>query len=79
MGPTALFDKSFLQSLSVDEAVWFDAHFISVVCPVFFVETLADLAKDPTERGPADRVVRVIASKFPEMHGSPCANHRDSA
>ena len=24
MGPTTLFDKSFLQSLSVDESVWFD-------------------------------------------------------
>ncbi len=24
MGPIALFDKSFLQSISVDEAVWFD-------------------------------------------------------
>jgi hypothetical protein len=48
---TALFDKSFLQSLSVDESVWFDRHFAPVVCPVFYAETLADLAKEPTERG----------------------------
>jgi hypothetical protein len=44
---TTLFDKSFLQSLSVDDSVWFDQHFMPVVCPVFYVETLADLAKQP--------------------------------
>ena len=47
MGPIALFDKSFLQSLSVDESVWFDHFFLPVVSPLFFVETLADLAKAP--------------------------------
>src|SRR3984893_14295486 len=72
---TTLFDKSFLQSLSVDESVWFDRHFMPVVCPVFYVETLADLAKEPTERGPAEKEVRNIAAKFPEMSGYPCANH----
>jgi hypothetical protein len=72
---TALFDKSFLQSLSVDESVWFDRHFAPVVCPVFYAETLADLAKEPTERGPAEKQVRNIAQKFPEMSGYPCASH----
>jgi hypothetical protein len=37
MGPIALFDKSFIQSLSVDESVWFDHFFMPVVCPIFFV------------------------------------------
>jgi hypothetical protein len=45
MGPNALFDKSFLQSLSVDESVWFDHYFYAVVCPLFYLETLADLEK----------------------------------
>ena len=36
MGPITLFDKSFLQAISLDEAVWFDRF----VCPVFYVETL---------------------------------------
>jgi hypothetical protein len=72
---TTLFDKSFLQSLSVDESVWFDQHFLPVICPVFYVETLADLAKQPTERGPAENEVRKIAAKFPEMRGYPCAGH----
>jgi hypothetical protein len=68
---TTLFDKSFLQSLSVDESVWFDQHFMPVVCPVFYVETLADLAKQPTERGLAENEVRNIAAKFPKMRGYP--------
>jgi hypothetical protein len=77
MGPIALFDKSFLQSLNLDESVWFDQHFTAVVSPVFYIETLADLAKDPTPRGSAEASVRAIAAKFPEMSGSPCANHFD--
>jgi hypothetical protein len=42
---------------------------------VFYVETIADLAKQPIERGPADNEVRKIAAKFPEMRGYPCASH----
>ncbi len=42
MGPITLFDKSFLQSLSIDESVWFDNFFYSVICPIFYVETLAE-------------------------------------
>ncbi len=45
MGPTVLFDKSFLQSLTVDESVIFDHFFIAVICPLFYVETLADFEK----------------------------------
>jgi hypothetical protein len=77
MGPVALFDKSFIQSLSIDESVWFDHFFLSVVCPIFFVETLADLAKTPREGRTAESEVRIIASKFPEMHGSPCVEYSE--
>jgi hypothetical protein len=72
---TTLFDKSFLQSLSVDESVWFDRHFMPVVCPVFYAETLADLALTPTDPEFAEREVRKIADKFPQMCGYPCASH----
>jgi hypothetical protein len=34
MGPITLFDKSFVQAISLDEAVWFDRFFMPVVCPV---------------------------------------------
>lgn len=75
MTPACLFDKSFLQSLSVDESVWFDHHFRPVVCPVFYAETLANLAKEPTDKGPAEQLVGTIAIRFPEKCGSPCADH----
>ena len=74
MGPTTLFDKSFLQSLSVDESVWFDNFFISVICPIFYVETLADLKKTNPRRDPEEEV-RIIADKFPEMHCAPTPHH----
>lgn len=73
MGPTALFDKSFLQGISIDESVWFD-HFFSVnVCPMFYAETQADLAKDCADRTP-DEYVQTIASKFPDS-GAPNSHH----
>jgi len=75
LGPITLFDKSFLQSLSVDESVWFDHFFLANICPLFYVETLADLEKSVREgRTPEDEVA-LIADKFPEMHGSPSAYH----
>lgn len=75
MGPIALFDKSFLQSLSVDESVWFGHYFMPVVCPLFFVETLADLEKKVRPgRSPEDEV-RIIADKFPDLSANPCVHH----
>src|SRR5438128_4404027 len=77
MGPITLFDKSFLQALSAEEALWFDHFSLPVVCPIFYIETLGDLAKAPTDRGPAEVIVKDIASKFPEWAGSPTRFHRD--
>ena len=79
MGPIALFDKSFLEGLNIDEAVLFDHFFYPVICPIFYVETLADLEK-PANRGrsPED-VVGAIAFKTPEMHGAPNVHHRTLA
>lgn len=77
MGPITLFDKSFLQSLSLDESVWFDNFFLTSVCPLFYVETLADLAKSRQKDRTAEQTVGIIADKFPEMNGTPCAFHKD--
>ena len=77
MGPITLFDKSFLQSLSLDESVWFDHFFLTNVCPLFYVETMADLEKSPQKGRTAEDEVRIIAEKFPEMHGMPCAHHTE--
>ena len=76
MGPITLFDKSFLQSLSIDESVWFDHFFLANVCPLFYGETLADLDKTVREGRTPEDEVGIIADKFPEMHGMPCGYHR---
>ena len=75
MGPITLFDKSFLQSLTLDESVWFDHFFLAVVSPFFYVETLADLDKNLSGVRTPEQEVRIIADKFPDMHGTPCAFH----
>jgi hypothetical protein len=75
MGPIVLFDKSFLQSLTVDESVWFGHFFSPVVCPVFYVETLADLEKDVREGRSPEQEVRIIANKFPDQSANPCSFH----
>lgn len=75
MGPITLFDKSFLQSLSVDESVWFDNFFITNVCPLFYIETLADLEKSVRQGRTPEQEVGLIADKFPEMGGSPNTYH----
>jgi hypothetical protein len=79
VGPIALFDKSFLQSLSVGESVFFDHFFLPVVCPIFYVETLADLAKTVRPGREPEDEVRIIADKFPEMAGTPCIYHVQGA
>jgi hypothetical protein len=79
MGPIALFDKSFIQSLSVDESVFFDHFFFPVICPLFYVETLADLEKRVRQGRTPEQEVGIIADKVPEMSGGPCAYHVDLA
>lgn len=75
MGPVTLFDKSFLQSLSIDESVFFDHFFFPAICPLFFVETLADLEKAVRRGRTPEQEVGIIASKVPEMSGAPLLHH----
>ncbi|CAN7209818.1 hypothetical protein LJR225_000731 [Phenylobacterium sp. LjRoot225] len=75
MGPNVLFDKSFLHSLSVDEAAVFDALFTSNITPLFFVETLADLRKEMKDGRTPEQVVGNLALKTPKMHSYPNAQH----
>jgi hypothetical protein len=77
VGPITLFDKSFLQALSLNEAVWFDHFFNAVVCPLFYLETLADLAKTPRAGRTGEQEVASIARKAPEKHGTPCIFHSE--
>lgn len=58
VGSILIFDKSTLQSLSVDESCWLDNFFRPNITPLFFVETLADLEKQVARgRTPEQTVV----------------------
>ncbi|QDQ26710.1 hypothetical protein FNU76_10225 [Chitinimonas arctica] len=77
MGPTTLFDKSFIQSLSTDESVWFDRYFYTAIAPLFYIETLADLEKKPRSGKTSEDEVGIIAAKTPQMSSVPCYFHRE--
>ena len=64
-GPILLFDKSVLQSLTVDEAVWLDTFYFPCITPLFFTETLADLEKEVQKGRSAEDVVGNLAEKTP--------------
>lgn len=75
MGPITIFDKSALQALSMDEAVWFDAFFLANVVPLFYVETLADLEKEVAEGNSPEDVVGMLAERTPSG-AAPNVYHR---
>ena len=75
MGPIVLFDKSFLECINLDESVWFDHFFYPNICPMFFVETLADLEKEPRPGSTPEDTVRSLATKTPQVSGNPNAHH----
>lgn len=75
-GPILIFDKSALQSLSADEAVWLDNFFQSNLTPLFFIETLADLEKQMKSGKSPEDVVGDIALKAPDRGAHPNAHHR---
>ena len=79
MGPIALFDKSFLQSLSIDESVGFGHFFTPLICPLFYVETLADLEKAVRAGRTPEQEVGIIARKFPELSDMPNVYHGSAA
>jgi hypothetical protein len=64
-GPILLFDKSALQSLTVDESVWLDTFYFPCITPLFFIETLADLEKEVQKGRTPEEVVGNLAEKTP--------------
>ncbi|WP_431203806.1 hypothetical protein ACQ86E_00895 [Bradyrhizobium betae] len=75
MGPIALFDKSFVEMLNIDEAAIFDCLYSSIICPIFYTEVLADLSKEPPGQRSAERIVGDVAKKTPIMHATPNMLH----
>ncbi len=76
MGPILIFDKSLLQSLNTDEAVWLDQFFLTNITPVFFIETLADLEKEVRAGRTPEQVVGSLAHRTPDLHARPNVHHR---
>ncbi len=75
MGPVLIFDKSLLESLNPDEAVWLDTFFITNITPLFFVETLADLEKQVRKGRTPEQVVGSLAYRTPDMGSTMNAHH----
>ena len=75
-GPILIFDKSLLEALSPDEAVWLGQFYYVNMTPLFFVETLADLE---LERVPAnttrERIVGRLAEKTSVLAANANAHH----
>lgn len=76
MGPTVIFDKSALQNLNQDEAMWLDNFYLVNITPLFFIETLADLEKEVRVGRTPEQVVGDIATKTPDM-GCVSTHHRN--
>lgn len=74
-GPITIFDKSALQSLSIDDAALFGQFYRIVITPLFFVETLADLEKEVAEGKTPEQVVGTIAKKTANLTADPSAHH----
>lgn len=74
-GPLLIFDKSALQLLSVDESAWLDNFYESVITPLFYVETLADLEKKMRKDRTAEQEVKLIAARMPEQQAIPAVHH----
>jgi hypothetical protein len=75
MGPILIFDKSLLQSLNEDEAMWLDNFFNTNITPLFFIETLADLEKEVKSGRTPEQIVGSLAIKTPDMSGRPNEHH----
>ena len=76
-GPVLIFDKSTLQSLNADEAMWLDNFFSTNITPPFFIETLADLEKQVQKGRTPEQVVGNLAYKTPDRHSHPNVHHMD--
>lgn len=60
-----IFDKSALQSFSIDESVWLEHFFLANITPLFYIESLADLNKDVRDGRTPEQVVGNLAEKTP--------------
>jgi|SRR5580765_912763 hypothetical protein len=74
-GPVVIFDKSLLEALSLDEAVWLGQFYRINMTPLFFVETLADLEKSPRDDRTPEQIVERLAEKTTAISADPNVHH----
>ena len=74
--PVVIFDKSFLEALSLDEAIIFDALYCTNLTPLFFTEVLGDLEKSKKSKEEQERIVSHLAYKSPRCHVYANMNHQ---
>ena len=75
-GPSLLFDKSTLESLSVNEAALLDNFYRSTITPLFFVECLADLERKMVRmRGTPEQLVGSLAERTPDSQSMMNVHH----
>lgn len=76
----AVFDKSFIHSITAEEAAVFDMHFMSNITPLFFVEVLADLEKaNLADEKARAALVRSLAGKTPSFRSYSNIPHHEIA
>lgn len=75
-GPTIIFDKSSLESLNLNEAVFLDNFYRSNITPLFVVECLADLEKQLRQGGAPEQHVRSLATRTPVVQSYANVHHR---
>lgn len=76
MGPTIIFDKSTLQSISINESVFLQQFFLTNLTPLFYVETLGDLALGVHKGGrPIIDIISALAIKVPSSGIFPNVHH----
>ena len=79
MGPMLIFDKSLIDMISVDESVWLEQFFLINITPIFFIETIADLEKEPKvgkNVRTSEQIVAELAIKTPVNGTFPNEYHR---
>ena len=73
-----LFDKSTIESLSLNEAVLLDNFYRSTITPLFFVECLADLEREMFRmKGTPEQLVGSLAERTPDCQSAANVHHMD--
>jgi hypothetical protein len=75
-GPILIYDKSAMQRLSADEAEWLTHFFRCNITPVYLLEVMGDLAKNP-KRGTPESMVAALAAKTSSMGSLPNVLHTE--